>query len=211
MAFLSVCWRAGRSRAPPVSERTRPSRRARSAAGGSSLMRAAASSSAMGRPSSRAQISATAPAFSAVTVKSARAAAARADFTVTAENAGAVAEICARLDGLPMALELAAARIKLLPPAALLARLEGRVLSLTGGARDLPARQQTLRNAIDWSYGLLTPEEQRLFRRFAAFVDGWTLESAEAVCDAPQYLGIDILDGVASLVDKSLVQRVDPR
>ena len=110
-----------------------------------------------------------------------------------------------------MAIELAAARIKLLPPSALLARLEGRVLSLTGGARDLPARQQTLRNAIDWSYGLLTPEEQRLFRRFAVFVNGWTLESAEAVCDAPQDLGIDILDGVASLVDKSLVQRVDPR
>jgi predicted ATPase/predicted Ser/Thr protein kinase len=140
-----------------------------------------------------------------------RAIGARPDFALTSDNAAAVAEICARLDGLPMAIELAAARIKLLPPSALLARLEGRVLSLTGGARDLPARQQTLRNAIDWSYGLLTPEEQRLFRRFAVFVNGWTLESAEAVCDAPQDLGIDILDGVASLVDKSLVQRVDPR
>ena len=139
-----------------------------------------------------------------------RAAAARPDFQLTSENAPAVVEICARLDGLPMALELAAARIKLLSPAALLARLEGRLLSLAGGARDLPARQQTLRNAIDWSHGLLTPEEQRLFRRLAVFVDGWTLESAEAVCDAKQDLGLDILDGIASLVDKSLTRRVDP-
>ncbi|HEV2983795.1 MAG TPA: tetratricopeptide repeat protein, partial [Vicinamibacterales bacterium] len=88
--------------------------------------------------------------------------------------------------------------------------LEGRVLSLSGGARDLPARQQTLRSAIGWSHELLTPEEQRLFRRIAVFVNGWTLDSAEAVCDASQDLGIDILDGVASLVDKSLAQRVDP-
>jgi predicted ATPase len=139
-----------------------------------------------------------------------RATAARPDFTLTAENAPAVVEICTRLDGLPMALELAAARIKMLPPAALLARLEGRLLSLTGGARDLPARQQTLRNAIEWSYGLLTAEEQRVFRRLAVFVNGWTLESAEAVCDAREDLGIDILDGIASLVDKSLAQRVEP-
>jgi predicted ATPase len=139
-----------------------------------------------------------------------RAVAARPDFTLTEEHAPAVAEICARLDGLPMAIELAAARIKLLPPSALLARLAGRLLSLSGGARDLPARQQTLRNAIDWSYGLLTPEEQRLFRRLAVFISGWTLESAEAVCDTRQDLGIDILDGIASLVDKSLAQRAEP-
>jgi len=139
-----------------------------------------------------------------------RAVAARPDFVLTEEHAPAVVEICTRLDGLPMAIELAAARIKLLPPAALLARLEGRLLSLSGGARDLPARQQTLRNAIDWSYGLLTPEEQRLFRRLAVFINGWTLESAEAVCDARQDLGIDILDGIASLVDKSLAQRAEP-
>jgi predicted ATPase len=139
-----------------------------------------------------------------------RAAAARPDFTLTDENAAAVADICARLDGLPMAIELAAARIKLLPPGALLSRLEGRLLSLAGGARDLPARQQTLRNAIDWSYELLTPPEQRVFRRLAVFANGWTLESAEAVCDARQDLEIDILDGIASLVDKSLVQRAEP-
>jgi predicted ATPase len=139
-----------------------------------------------------------------------RATAARPDFALTGDNAVAVAEICARLDGLPLAIELAAARIKLLPPSTLLARLEGRVLSLSGGARDLPARQQTLRSAIGWSHELLTPEEQRLFRRIAVFVNGWTLDSAEAVCDASQDLGIDILDGVASLVDKSLAQRVDP-
>jgi tetratricopeptide (TPR) repeat protein len=139
-----------------------------------------------------------------------RAAAARPDFTLTDDNAAAVADICARLDGLPMAIELAAARIKLLPPGALLSRLEGRLLSLAGGARDLPARQQTLRNAIDWSYELLTPAEQRLFRRLAVFANGWTLESAEAVCDARQDLELDILDGIASLVDKSLVQRAEP-
>ena len=139
-----------------------------------------------------------------------RAAAARPDFTLTDENAAAVADICARLDGLPMAIELAAARIKLLPPGALLSRLDGRLLSLAGGARDLPARQQTLRNAIDWSYELLTPQEQRLFRRLAVFANGWTLESAEAVCDARQDLEIDILDGIASLIDKSLVQRAEP-
>jgi predicted ATPase len=138
-----------------------------------------------------------------------RAAAARPDFQLTADNVSAVVDICSRLDGLPMAIELAAARIKLLPPAALLARLEGRLLSLAGGARDLPARQQTLRNALDWSYGLLSPEEQRLFRRLAVFAGGWTIESAEAVCDAAQDLGIDTLDGIASLVDKSLAKRLD--
>jgi predicted ATPase len=139
-----------------------------------------------------------------------RASAVHPDFQLTAENAAAVVDICARLDGLPMAIELAAARIKLLPPAALLSRLEGRLLSLAGGARDLPARQQTIRNAIDWSYGLLSPEEQRLFRRLAVFVNGWTLESAEAVCDAKQDLGLDILDGLASLVNKSLARRIEP-
>ena len=139
-----------------------------------------------------------------------RASAACPDFQLTAENAAAVVDICARLDGLPMAIELAAARIKLLPPAALLSRLEGRLLSLAGGARDLPARQQTIRNAIDWSYGLLSPEEQRLFRRLAVFVNGWTLESAEAVCDAKQDLGLDILDGLGSLVDESLARRIEP-
>src|SRR5207237_4442920 len=102
-------------------------------------------------------------------------------------------------------------RIKVLPPAALLTRLEGRVLSLAGGARDRPMRHQALRSAIDWSYELLTEAEQRLFRRLAVFIGGWTLEAAEAVCDAPQDLGIDLLDGVESLVDKSLARRIDGR
>jgi predicted ATPase len=136
-----------------------------------------------------------------------RAAATRAGFALTRENAAAIAEICVRLDGLPMAIELAAARVKVLTPAALLARLEGRLLTLGGGARDLPARQQTIRSAIDWSHGLLSPEDQRLFRRLAVFAHGWTLEAAEAVCDAREDLGQDVLDGLTSLVEKSLCQQ----
>jgi predicted ATPase/serine/threonine protein kinase len=138
-----------------------------------------------------------------------RAAAGRPDFMLTPKNAGAVVEICRRLDGLPLAIELAAARVKILPPADLLARIERRLELLTGGPRDLPERQQTLRAAIKWSYDLLTPAEQRLFRRLSVFAGGWTLEAAEAVCNTTEDLGIDILDGVASLVDNSLiVQRV---
>jgi predicted ATPase len=145
-----------------------------------------------------------------------RAAAGRPDFTLTPKNAGAVVEICRRLDGLPLAIELAAARVKILPPGELLARIERPLELLTGGARDLPERQQTLRQAIKWSYDLLTPSEQRLFRRLSVFAGGCTLESAEAVCDTAEDLGVDVLDGVTSLVDNSLVvQRVsedgDPR
>jgi tetratricopeptide (TPR) repeat protein len=113
------------------------------------------------------------------------------------------------LDGLPLAIELAAARVKVLPPDALLSRIAGKSLSLDGGARDRPARQQTLRATIDWSYELLTPAEQRLFRRLGVFVGGWTLESAEAVCDAREDLGLDVLDGISSLVDKSLVRYLE--
>ena len=134
-----------------------------------------------------------------------RARAAKADFAITSTNAPAVAQICARLDGLPLAIELAAARIKLLTPEALLARLERRLGVLTGGARDLPARQQTLRNTIDWSYSLLDPAERRLFARLAVFVGGRTLEAIEAVCNPGGELGFDSLDGLASLLDKSLL------
>ncbi|MFL5586250.1 MAG: transcriptional regulator, partial [Ktedonobacteraceae bacterium] len=99
----------------------------------------------------------------------------------TAANTRAIAELCVRLDGLPLALELAAARVRLLPPQALLARLSLRGPLLTGGPRTSPARQQTLRKTIQWSYDLLSPEEQALFRRLAVFVGGWTMEAAEAL------------------------------
>ncbi len=139
----------------------------------------------------------------------ARAQAAKSDFTVTNDNAPAVAEICYRLDGLPLAIELAAARIKFLPPEALLARLERRLQVLTGGPRDLPVRQQTLRNTIDWSYNLLDQGEQALFRRLGVFVGGCTLEAAAAVCNADGDLPLDLVDGVASLTDKSLLRHIE--
>jgi len=138
-----------------------------------------------------------------------RAQAVKPQFALTNENAAAVAAICSRLDGLPLAIELAAARIKLLSPSAMLARLESRLNLLTGGARDLPTRQQTLRNTVDWSYGLLNDAEQTLFRRLSVFSGGCTLEAVEAVCDTKGDLGLDVLDGMASLVDKSLAQQVE--
>jgi len=138
-----------------------------------------------------------------------RAQAVKRDFAVSRENAASVAAICARLDGLPLAIELAAARIKMLSPAAMLSRLESRLNLLTGGARDLPTRQQTLRSTVDWSYGLLNPAEQTLFRRLSVFARGCTLEAVEAACDTRGDLGIDVLDGMASMVDKSLVQQVE--
>ncbi len=140
-----------------------------------------------------------------------RAVAAKPDFQLTPENAAAVAEICARLDGLPLAIELAAARVKVLSPSAMRTRLSSRLQLLTGGARDLPQRHQTLRGAMDWSYDLLTPTEQRLFRRLSVFVGGCTLEGAEAVCDAKGDLELDLLDGMESMVDKSLAQRDEQR
>jgi predicted ATPase len=138
-----------------------------------------------------------------------RAVAAKPDFELNRENAPAVAEICARLDGLPLAIELAAARVKVLSPSSMLTRLASRLQLLTGGARDLPQRQQTLRAAMDWSYDLLNAAEQKLFRRLAVFVGGCNLEGAEAVCDTKGDLDVDLLDGMASMVDKSLVQQVE--
>ena len=132
-----------------------------------------------------------------------RAQAVQEDFALTPENAPAVAAICRRLDGLPLAIELAAARVKVLTPSALLTRLERRLPLLTGGGRDQPARQQTMRDAIAWSYGLLNADEQKLFRQLSIFVGGFTLEAAEAL--APN-AGVEVLDGITSLVDKSLLR-----
>src|SRR5437763_5387087 len=122
--------------------------------------------------------------YEAVALFIERAQATRPDFQVTNANAPAVAAICAHLDGLPLAIELAAARIKHFSPQTLLSRLEQGLSVLSGGARDLPSRQQTLRATIAWSYELLSPGEQQLFRRFAVFVDGCTWEAAEEVCAA---------------------------
>jgi non-specific serine/threonine protein kinase len=147
-----------------------------------------------------------------------RAQAVRPDFGLTARNAAAVAEVCVRLDGLPLALELAAARLKLLPPNALLARLGSRLDLLTGGARDRPARHQTLRAALAWSHDLLSAGEQRLLRRLAVFAGGCTLEAAEAVCafGAEEAVGdgglpsaSPVFDRLAALVDQSLIQETD--
>jgi predicted ATPase len=147
--------------------------------------------------------------YPAVALFTERAVAAKPDFVLTADNALAVAEICARLDGLPLAIELAAARIKMLPPVALAARVQSRLQLLTSGARDLPKRQQTLRSAMDWSHDLLSAEEQKLFRRLGVFVGGCTLEGAEAVCNTRNDLGVDLFEAMASLVDKSLLQQVE--
>jgi DNA-binding CsgD family transcriptional regulator/tetratricopeptide (TPR) repeat protein len=140
-----------------------------------------------------------------------RAQAVQEDFALTAENATAVAQICHRLDGLPLAIELAAARVKVLPPTALLARLDKRLPLLTGGGRDAPARQRTMRDAISWSYDLLTAAEQTLFRRLAVFVSGCTLDAAEAVANPSGDPAIDPVEGIASLVDNSLLRQESGR
>jgi predicted ATPase len=136
-----------------------------------------------------------------------RAAAVKPGFAATRENAAVLAEICARLDALPLAIELAAARMKLLTPAAMLQRLESRLELLTSRARDVPERHQTLRATIEWSHSLLAPAEQKLFRRLSVFVGGAALDAVEAVGDTRGDLGLDTLEGVSSLVDKSLLQQ----
>ena len=143
--------------------------------------------------------------YGAVRLFADRARAVKPGFSLTEENAQAVAEICTRLDGLPLAVELAAARIKLLPPEALLSRLGNRLKLLTGGARNLPERQRTLRNAIEWSYEMLDKGERTLFARLAVFSGGSTLEAIEAICDAEGDLPVDALEGISSLLDKSLL------
>ncbi|MDF3039902.1 MAG: hypothetical protein K0Q71_2608 [Thermomicrobiales bacterium] len=143
-----------------------------------------------------------------------RAQAIRPEFRLSAETMPAVAGIVSRVDGLPLAIELAAARIKVLPPLALLERLDQRLPLLSGGARDLPRRQQTMRDTIGWSYDLLTPPEQVLFRRLAVFVGGFTLEAAEAICSgaiddidgSPSLTGLDAVDGITALIDHSLLR-----
>jgi predicted ATPase/DNA-binding CsgD family transcriptional regulator len=165
----------------------------------------------------------------AVTLFVERATAVQPDFALTEDNAIAVADICRRLDGLPLALELAAARVKLLPPGALLTRLAHRLPLLTGGGRDLPTRQRTMRDAIAWSYDLLGEPEQALFRCLAVFAGGFTLETVEAVADALSLLALTepispssdprhpppttpaILDLLAGLIEKSLLQPMQLR
>jgi predicted ATPase len=141
-----------------------------------------------------------------------RARAASAGFELTSTNVGAVAEICRRLDGLPLAIELAAARVRLLPPQALLARLDDRMEVLTGGPRDLPERQQTLRSTLDWSFNLLTADEQAVFARLGVFAGTFDLPAAEAVCGSAAAPPDDpgrarpVMDTLGSLVDSSLVR-----
>jgi len=155
---------------------------------------------------------------SAVALFVGRAQVVKPDFVLTAENARAVAELCTHLDGLPLAIELAAARIKLLSPHAMLTRLSNRLALLTGGAQDLPLRQQTMRHTLNWSYDLLKPEEKKLFARLAVFAGGATLEAIEAVCadqddeprlptkDVSSLATLDVLDVLASLLDKNMAQ-----
>ena len=132
-----------------------------------------------------------------------RARTAQPNFSLTKDNASFVTGICRRLDGLPLALELAAARVKVLTPQAILSRLDDQLKLLTGGARDLPSRHQTLRNTLEWSYGLLNDDEKKLYARLSVFVGGFTLEAAEAVCNAESKF--DILNVLTALVDNSLL------
>jgi predicted ATPase len=145
--------------------------------------------------------------YEAVALFIERAQAVKSGFTVTNENAPAIAEICVRLDGLPLALELAAARVPALPPKTLLARLDHRLKLLTGGAQDLEERQRTLRATIDWSYDLLSEEEKTLFACLGIFVGGCRLDAAEAVCSFAADDGFELLDGLTSLLEKNLLRQ----
>ncbi len=131
----------------------------------------------------------------------------RPDMSISHESALAITEICRRLDGLPLAIELAAARVRVLSPQIMLGRMASRLALLTGGPRDLPAHQQTLRRTIQWSYDLLGPAEQQLFRRLAVFVGSFTLEAAERICDGMDDPGLAPIDGITSLLDKSLLRK----
>jgi predicted ATPase/DNA-binding CsgD family transcriptional regulator len=137
-----------------------------------------------------------------------RAQAIKATFSLTDENMPAIVEICMRLDGLPLAIELAAARVKLLTPQEILVRLENSLTLLTGGAQNLPARQRTLRNTLDWSYDLLNESEKRFFRRLGVFVGTWTIAAVQTI-GMPEDEDVDVLDMLTSLVDKSLVRSVE--
>ncbi|MBI5877036.1 MAG: AAA family ATPase [Chloroflexi bacterium] len=156
-----------------------------------------------GRPTSLAQLTQ----CESVRLFIERAQAVKSDFAINSDNAPAVAEICYRLDGLPLAIELAAARVRLLPPQHMLPQLSNRLRFLTSSARDLPRRQQTLRGAIDWSHDLLSADEQALFRRFACFAGGATLEAVEAVCNPDG--ATNVLAGVESLANKSLLRQYE--
>ncbi len=145
--------------------------------------------------------------YAAVALFLERARALKPDFQLTKANARPIAEICVRLDGLPLALELAAARVRLLPPQALLARLSQQLAVLTGGARDVPVRQQTLRNTIKWSYDLLGAAEQQIFRRLATFVGNCTLEAVEALALRADKADPDVFNTFSALLDNSLIQQ----
>ena len=145
--------------------------------------------------------------YAAVALFVERAQAVKPDFELTDDNARAVVEICERVDGLPLAIELAAARIKLLSPQQMLSRLQHPLRLLTGGAQDLPARQQTMRQTIAWSFDLLNEQERRLFMRLSVFTNGCTFEAIEDVCGATENPESDVIDDLASLIDKSLLLR----
>ncbi|HSL97551.1 MAG TPA: tetratricopeptide repeat protein [Candidatus Deferrimicrobiaceae bacterium] len=160
-------------------------------------------------PAERALDPAVLSTYEAVKLFIARAAAVRPDFAVTSDNAPSVAAIVARLHGMPLAIELAAARVKLLAPDAILARLESRLSLLSAGSRDLPERQQTLRGAIAWSYDILDENCRRHLDRLSVFEGGFDLPATEAVCGPAEELGMDVLDGLVSLADQSLIRTVD--